>query len=223
MSKYAEMKEDRERALQFIDKAVNINPRHYENYVFKGSVLISEHASEAIAAYRKAYHIQKDLVSFQGLVEGYLAVNRIKEALSISKEALQMMPKNPKTLILVGVVLSHTPDGKEKARKAFENALLIDPACTEAVIAIVSNNIATQNWQSSIELLEKHLNVVSSDFLHTRLGDIYTLVNDFSRAMMHYNAALGLNGDYERAIDGLNRVQKLMNRNQESDKMTLTP
>jgi cytochrome c-type biogenesis protein CcmH/NrfG len=86
------------------------------------------------------------------LIESYIGLSRVKEALAVAKEAIQLMPKNPKMLTLVGVVLSHTPNGREKAKKAFENALAIDPYCTEAAIALVSTNIAKKEWKSSIQM-----------------------------------------------------------------------
>lgn len=41
----------------------------------------------------------------------------------MSKEALQRAPRNPKALTMVGTVLSHTPEGREKGRAAFTKAL----------------------------------------------------------------------------------------------------
>ena len=111
-----------------------------------------ERPSDACVVYRKAHRMNRDLLSFQGLIESYIGMSRIKEALAVAKEAIQLMPKNPKMLTLVGVVLSHTPNGREKAKKAFENALNLDPQCTEAAIAIVSTNIAKKEWQTSIEM-----------------------------------------------------------------------
>lgn len=58
------------------------------------------------------------------------------QALLTAKEALHLMRRNPKALSLVGLVLSHSPEGKEKALKAFTKALAIDPSCSDAVTAL---------------------------------------------------------------------------------------
>ena len=39
-------------------------------------------------------------------------ISRYKEALTAAKEALMLMPRNPKALTLVGMVLSQTPEGQ---------------------------------------------------------------------------------------------------------------
>ena len=66
--------------------------------------------------------------------------------------------------------------------------------------------------------MENQLKFEPSDFLHTRLADIFSLSNDYSNALMHYNAALSINNEYERAIDGIMRVEKLMSQSSnESD------
>ena len=51
---------------------------------------------------------------FQGLVQAYLAVGKYKEAMAVSKEALQLMPRNARALTLVGVVLSRKEECREK-------------------------------------------------------------------------------------------------------------
>ena len=54
---------------------------------------------------------------FQGLVEAFLQMHEVKRALSVAKEALELMPHNPKSLTLIGIVLSQSPEMKEKACK----------------------------------------------------------------------------------------------------------
>ena len=70
--------------------------------------------ADAIVHYRFAHKHARDLTSYRGLMECYIGVRRIKEALSISKEALTYMPDSARALTLVGVVVSHMPSGKEQ-------------------------------------------------------------------------------------------------------------
>lgn len=59
-----------------------------------------------------------DLLHAQGLVDLHLTSNRFKDALFVAKEALQQMPRCASALALIGLVLCHSSDGKEKARLA---------------------------------------------------------------------------------------------------------
>jgi tetratricopeptide (TPR) repeat protein len=79
----------------------------------------------------------------QGLVEAYLEAQppKVREALAMAKEALQLMKNDPKALTLIGLVLMHT-EGKEKARKAFENALRYDAHSTDAILALVQLEVS---------------------------------------------------------------------------------
>jgi hypothetical protein len=51
---------------------------------------------------QQANNLVKDMHSYKGLVESYLAVHKYKEALSAAKEALHAMPKNPKVRTALG-------------------------------------------------------------------------------------------------------------------------
>ena len=64
--------------------------------------------------------------------------------------------------------------------------------------------------------LENQLKFEPSDFLHTRLADIFSLSGDFSNALSHYNAALSINSEYERAVEGVMRVEKLMGQSNDN-------
>ena len=47
-------------------------------------------------------------------------------------------------------------------------------------------------------------------FVHTKLAEVYTTMNDFPQALRHYNIAMSLSSMYAPAISGLDRLEKLM-------------
>ncbi len=173
-----------------------------------GSILLGvQQFDAALGCYRKAYTIDKrDMAVFQGIVDAHLGASKFKDALFAAKEALQLMPRNPRALTLIGLVLSHSPEGREKARAAFTKALALDPFCIDAVFAMVKLDTTEKKYQSAAALLNKHLLQHNRDYVHTRLANIYVLMGDHRQAVLHFQTALSLNQNYQPALQGLEQL-----------------
>lgn len=120
------------------------------------------------------------------------------------------MPKNAKAITLVGRVLSHLPEGKDKAKRAFQRALSIDPLTVDATLALADLYIQSGEFDRCIELLHQSIEQSSHDFLHTKLGEVYTLTEDYSNALACFHAAISINPSSATATSGLERLEKLM-------------
>lgn len=57
-----------------------------------------------------------------------------------------------------------------------------------------------------LQSLEKN----NSDYLHTRLADIYALTSDYKRALEHYGISLSFNPHNTRALEGIKRVEQMI-------------
>ncbi|KAJ1569221.1 Anaphase promoting complex subunit 7 [Cladochytrium tenue] len=116
MARHCEMSRDYDRALVLIEQALALDCRN----------------STALCV--------------KGLMESYMACGRFKEALTVAQDSVMAMPKNAGALTLVGIVLSHIPDCKDKVRSsatmALRKALQADPKCLEALFAIEHYNAA---------------------------------------------------------------------------------
>jgi len=210
MSRYCEMKGDIARALTLADKAIKLRPRHANSYLLKGGLLLGSKPSEALQAISTAYEILPDMDSVRGVTEAYNLQKRPNEALALAKEVLQKYPKNPRALTLIGSMLTHRPDSRDKARKALTNALLLDPNSVEAVVTMVTLLMTEGNVPEAVRLLEESVARNNSDYLHVRLADIYTLSSNYGKALEHYGVSLSFNPFNPRALDGIRRVEKLM-------------
>ncbi|KAL1923693.1 uncharacterized protein VTP21DRAFT_8673 [Calcarisporiella thermophila] len=218
MARYCELKQDTDKALLFAEKAISLNEKHVPSYITKGTLLITTHQfTEANFVYRKAYRLSQSFEVYQGLVDTLIGLRRTQEAYNLAQEIMEVMPTNPRALTLYGIVLSQNAESRDKARKAFYDALKIDPRCLEAVMALVSVNVFEQMWEESIEVLSSQLDHHPAEMIYTRIGDICLLANDYSRAMQHYNMALSINSDYEQAKQGLNRAERFLNGNDDEE------
>eukprot|EP00743_Colponemidia_sp_Colp-15_P006649 GILK01007168.1.p1 GENE.GILK01007168.1~~GILK01007168.1.p1 ORF type:complete len:544 (-),score=85.06 GILK01007168.1:173-1747(-) len=208
---YSDLKTDKEKALELVKKGLSVDDSHVLGHLLKGSLCLAMGKTElAISAYRRAYELSKDLASFQGLVDSYLAVQRCKEALCVAKEALQLMPRNPKSWTLFGIVLSHSDEGRPKARRAFLKALSIDRFSLDAVMSLVHLYVMERQFNEAVELLKQYLQHFNKDFMHTKLADVLTMNSNYSEALQHYHTALSLNPNYAAAKRGLDRLEKLL-------------
>jgi len=213
---YSDLKGDKEKALMFAEKAIFLDKRHVCSYVVYGYLCLSlGHVDKAITAYRMAHRIKREILVFQGLVEAYLAASppKVREALAMAKEALQLMKNDPKALTLIGMVLMHTQEGKEKARKAFENALRYDPHSTDAILALVQLEVSEEHVPEAIALLRKHLEIQNTEMARTELGNLLATEaggKKYEEALTHLHAALSLNANYTQATLGLERLQKVI-------------
>ncbi|KAI9347619.1 hypothetical protein BDR26DRAFT_854404, partial [Obelidium mucronatum] len=213
MARYCETKGDMDRAMHLVEKSLLLGSNHAEGHLLKGSLLLGQSKpQEAITSFRTAHQLSPGLESYRGLMESYIACKRTKEALAIAKEAIQRMPNNAKAVVLVGCVFSHMPDRKAQAASAFARALEMDPKCTEALYALVSSLVGDSKHKEAVALLQNNLIHTNNHITHTRLGDIYTCMKEYDRAMDHYNIALKIDGAYEAARTGFERVEKLIGK-----------
>mmetsp|Transcript_16300 Transcript_16300/g.31623 ORF Transcript_16300/g.31623 Transcript_16300/m.31623 type:complete len:578 (+) Transcript_16300:558-2291(+) len=215
---FCDLKGDAMSALKFVGKALELNPQHVCSYHFKGALQLRMNQPElSVSAYYKAYSIRRDFAAYRGLVNAYLAIPRVSDALRTAKEALQLMPKDPRAVLLVGRVLAQTPgDGRKKASKAYLKALKLDPHCHEAATALadlyIDEHHMTDNADltPAIEVLKEALQHCPRDSLHVKLGDVYVVHGNLSSAWTEYNAALSMNSENVLAREGIDRLERLM-------------
>eukprot|EP01135_Chromosphaera_perkinsii_P005809 Nk52_evm9s366 gene=Nk52_evmTU9s366 len=211
--RYAEMVDKRENAIVFAQKAIEANPTHGNAHAFKASCLLAlGKADLAVASYREAYKwLRRDYFVHRGIIECYIMLKRYKEAGSIALEARRLMPNDARVVTLMGTVLAQNSEQRETAKKTFLEALEMDPRCIEAVTGMVQLLVREEKLEETIKLLREHTTYHSTDFLHTRLGDVLTLAGEYNQALLEYNTALNINPKCERAQMGIQRVEKLLN------------
>ncbi|KAJ3287774.1 Anaphase promoting complex subunit 7 [Rhizoclosmatium sp. JEL0117] len=211
MARYCESKQDWDRAMHLVDKSLSLDSAHVEGYLLKGTLYLSLAKShEAVSSFRQAHTLSPSYESYRGLMESYIASKRTAEALATAKEAMQRMKENARAIVLVGVVLSHIPGRQPQARLAFQKALTLDPRCTEAIFALASSYSSEQNHRAAAQFLTKSLLHINNHVIHTRLGDVYAVMKEYEVAMEHYNIALKMAPEYEGAVGGFGRVEKLI-------------
>ena len=208
-----------EQSISFVERALRLDGRYvYAHYIRGMLFLLEQQPDEAITSFNYANKIRKDVSHYEGLVEAYLMDEKYKEAVCMAKEAMVIAPKDPRTFTLIGLALSHSPatsrDGKEKAKRAFKKALLIDPYAIRPVFALADLYTREEDFGACVELLsraiEGHGRPEEQDMIHAKLADVCAVADNYADALSHYHMALSMNPGNVVARRGLDRLEKLM-------------
>ncbi|EKX43773.1 hypothetical protein GUITHDRAFT_110228 [Guillardia theta CCMP2712] len=210
-SMYMECQEEKELALEYAERAIQVAPRSSAALIQRGRIqLDAEKYDLALMSFREALGIAKSIHAYQGLVRGYIGARRVKEAITTARESLQQMPKNAQAFKLVGLALAQLPEGVSKAKTAFERAIQLDPTCPESVLELVDILEEENKLQESVEVMERFVSKTESDVAHCRLGDLYLKLGRFQNALVSYHNALSAHPGMEAATIGLSRLEKAM-------------
>ncbi|KAI8907991.1 hypothetical protein EDD86DRAFT_247941 [Gorgonomyces haynaldii] len=171
--------------------AISMDSRHLVSHQVQGIFLMeTKKYEDAIKAFRNAYKICRDVLTYEGLVKCYLHLNRMTDATTTYREALTTIPKAARSRALAGLVLTQISNGHEKAEEYFNQALQMDRNCIEAVYGL------SQLWQNqekldkAIKLLESYVPYNRSEQIHIRLGNLYLQSQNYERAQRHFTSAL---------------------------------
>jgi len=195
-----------ETAHGFLNKATELDPQHLQAHLLRGHLLATDRKpGPAVKAYRKAYHLSRDLSVYQGLVAAHLLNAQPLDASLMANEAVDLYPGQPLALVLAGNVYCHAKQ-LVKARKAYDKALALRPESVEAVLSAVDLDCLEGRWPDAVARLLPL--VPHQRALHTRLAELYVRQKAFGDAVFHYHAALHHNPTNAAALAGLKRAER---------------
>lgn len=240
---------DSEKAIAFIDKAISLDQRHSFTHRLKGGILLAEQRpNNALVCFLQANDLSKDISTYEGLVEAYLASGKHKEALCAAKEAIAAAPRDARALTLVGLALARSPPANpsgqqaqsERARKALNKALAVDQSAMRPLMALVDIHAAEGDTTAAVRLLNDaiegtaiagspasaegglgQLGRVQRDALFCRLAQIYTDADppNYAEALLCYHKALSVHPGNALAQQGMERLEALMGGHDPDDSM----
>ncbi|KAF9574966.1 Anaphase-promoting complex subunit 7 [Mortierella alpina] len=173
----------------------------------------------AVQSFRKAYTIEKDIATYEGLVNAYILTDRKQEAVAMAREARRLMPDSAHALAIYGTAIYHM-SGESNAKEAqdvLQDALCMDPGCVQAAATLVMLHGHQGQYDAAVQILEKQIDHQPPDTVHVKIAEIYTATEKWEEAYMSYGKALSSNPDNERAREGMMQVEKILNGGDEEE------
>jgi len=209
---FCQLKGEHEKAKLLVEKAVDIEPLPI-CFNIKGHILLSEGQSNdlAVIAFFQANSLDKNLMSFTGLVTAQLALGKVKDATSAAKDAITTLPKSPLACILVGQCLARNASGLAESMKAYQRALRWDPGNARAAAALAEVLASQGKLHEASLCLRSALERNSSYQLRLQFAKLLTSLGNYSEAVDQLHAAISLApSDSTEAATELERVEALL-------------
>ncbi|VEN50938.1 unnamed protein product [Callosobruchus maculatus] len=200
-----------DKAAYFGQQALVMDRTNVDAYLLKANALlhlkeysmVASHCTEALQLCSYRYDIHKCLV------ECYIQSSRLREAESVAINACRQLNFSAHGYCLHAAVLLKDPMASSKTlRKTLEKAVSLDKnGLTTALPMLAEYIMSDQQYEQAVELIQKHIDSHRpTSKLHLLLADCFVALRKDEDAFTHYNLALKLDPNNQKATEGLNNI-----------------
>ncbi|GJQ75763.1 putative anaphase-promoting complex subunit [Trypoxylus dichotomus] len=205
-SMYVNKKYDR--AAYFGQQAYSLNRRSVEAFLLKAYAFIQlNRYIEAVVHFREAKTIAPNrFEAHKGVVESYVALSRIREAVTSAANFCTQTNNDPHALTLYASVIVKDPMMASKTRDLLDIALIQEPSHMQAIWLLAELLEIEQKHEEAYSILSKHVKEYPNSRTHQLLADCLLRLHREEEAFNHYSQAIRLDPSNQRAVEGLNNI-----------------
>jgi len=202
------------KALGYIDDVIKLDELEPKAYFLRGVVLLeNQDTLIAIRNFQKAIDVDQDYFDAHLQLGMLYAQKKNKLAVDYFNNALNIKPDNTDVSYYLAMYYQEN-GGYDEAIKLYEGLFLKDPQFYYALYNIgYINLVYLKDYPKAIEYFTKviELKPEYTDAWYNR-GFAWEMQKDVENSRKDYKKALELTPNYEKAIDGLNRIDDFLSK-----------
>ena len=196
---------------KFADKAIEIDNLKAKAYFVKGlSYKESGDTTSAVKYYMKTVEVNPEYYDAYMQLGLLFSLRKSKNALDFFNSAINLKPKSIEAHYALGMYYQES-DKYDAALKSYENIIQINPKYKEAyfnsgyiyLIHLNKYDLAIKNFTDAITADSSYYEA------YYNRGLSYEMIKDYTKAKKDFKTATELKTNFQLAIDGLNRLDKL--------------
>jgi tetratricopeptide (TPR) repeat protein len=199
---------DYDKTLYYIDRALKVDELESKAYLLRGVVMIENGDTvRGIKNFMKAIDVNQDYFEANLQLGILYAAKKNELAIDYFNNAINISPGNIDVMYYLAMFYQET--GRfEKAIQEYNVILENDPEFYISFYNIGYINLVHFNdYESAIEYFTKAIDI-KPDYAEAyyNRGFAYELLQDVENSQKDYRKTLELHANYEKAIEGLNRI-----------------
>ncbi len=200
---------DYQEALKYIDKALKADELASKGYLLRGVIMLENGDTvRAILNFQKAIDVDQNYFDANMQLAGLYAMKGNDLAIDYFNNALNIEPDNDEVIYSLAMYYQET-ERYEKAIQQYNILLERDP---EYFIALYNigyiNLVYLQDYPAAVDYFTRAIDI-NNDYVEAyyNRGFAYELMRDVEHSWADYKKTLELHPNYEKAIEGLNRIE----------------
>jgi len=204
---------DYDKALNYIDKALKTDELEAKGYFLRGVIMLENGDTiRGIRNFQKAIDVDQEYFDSHLQLGMLYADKKNKLAIDYFNNALNIEPSNTEVSYLLAMFYQETGE-YDKAIQIYNAILDNNPEFYFALYNIgYINLVYLKEFEQAIEYFTKVIDINSkyADAYYNR-GFAYELLGEVQNSKSDYKKTLEITANYEKAIDGLNRIDEFIN------------
>ncbi len=205
---------DYKKAIEYIDKVMKLDDLEPKSYFLRGVVFLENNdTSMAIRNFQKAIDVNQDYFEAHLQLGMIYAQKKNRLAIDYFNNALNIKPGDVDVSYYLAMFYQET-EGYDEAIKIYEGLYLKDPQFYYALYNIgYINLVYLKDYPKAVEYFTKVIEIKPdyTDAWYNR-GFAWEMQKNVENSRNDYKKALELTPNYEKAVEGLNRIDEFLFR-----------